>query len=166
MSFAIHGAPARQKTGTPSSLIGQAAIRQNAVSKEALSRLLTLNIGELRQQWRGVYKTQAPPNLSRELLVRALAYRMQELTLGGLRPEPRRQLLRIALQFKQTGQATIRARPELKPGTRLMRNGRVEPMTCWCSMMASPGRTRATARFPPSRERSPARRGRGRCSSG
>src|SRR5438270_263532 len=39
-------------------------------------------------------------------------------------------------------------------------------MTCWCSMMASPGRTRATARFPPSRERSPARRGRGRYSSG
>src|SRR5271155_2532741 len=39
-------------------------------------------------------------------------------------------------------------------------------MTCWCSMTASPGRTRATARFPPSRERSPARHGQGRSSSG
>jgi hypothetical protein len=46
---------------------------------------------------------------------------MQELAVGSLRPEPRRQLLRIAQQFKQTGEATIRARPELKPGTRLMR---------------------------------------------
>jgi hypothetical protein len=46
---------------------------------------------------------------------------MQELALGGLRPEPRRQLLRIARQFKETGRATIRARSELKPGTRLMR---------------------------------------------
>jgi hypothetical protein len=46
---------------------------------------------------------------------------MQELALGGLRPEPRRQLLRIAQQFKETGEARIRARPELKPGTRLMR---------------------------------------------
>jgi hypothetical protein len=27
----------------------------------------------------------------------------------------------MAQQFKQTGEATIRARPELKPGTRLMR---------------------------------------------
>jgi hypothetical protein len=121
MSLAIHDAPARQKSGEPPSPISQADNRRNAVGGEALSRLPTLDIGELRRQWRGLYKTQAPPNLSRELLVRAVAYRMQELALGGLRPEPRRQLMRIAQQFKQTGEATIRARPELKPGTRLMR---------------------------------------------
>jgi Protein of unknown function (DUF2924) len=46
---------------------------------------------------------------------------MQEVALGGLHPQPQRQLRQIARQFKQTGQATIRARPELKPGTRLMR---------------------------------------------
>ena len=96
-------------------------IKNATFCREALSRLPNLDIGELRQQWRGLYKTQAPPNLSRELLVRAVAHRMQELALGGLRPEPRRQLLRMAQQFKQTGKATIRARPELKPGTRLMR---------------------------------------------
>jgi hypothetical protein len=121
MSLAIHDAPARQKSGEPSSPVGQAANRRNAVSKEALSRLPTLDLGELRQQWRGLYKTQAPPNLSHELLVRAVAYRMQELALGGLRPEPRRQLMRIAQQFKQTGEAMIRARPNLRSGTRLMR---------------------------------------------
>jgi hypothetical protein len=112
MSLAIHDASAS---------IVRAANRQNAIRKEALSRLSGLDIGELRQQWRGFYKTQAPPHLSRELLVRAVAYRMQELALGGLRPEPQRQLLRIAQQFKETGAATMRVRPELKPGTRLMR---------------------------------------------
>ena len=117
----IHDASARQKSGEPSSSIGQAANRRNTVSKEALSRLPTLDLGELRRQWRGLYKTQAPRHLSRELLVRAIAHRMQELALGGLRPEPRCELLRIAQQFKETGAATIRARPELKPGTRLMR---------------------------------------------
>jgi hypothetical protein len=96
-------------------------IQDAATCWEALSRLPTLDIDELRQQWRGLYKTQAPPNLSRELLVRAVAHRIQELALGGLRPEPRRQLLRIAQQFKETGKATIRSRSELKPGTRLMR---------------------------------------------
>jgi hypothetical protein len=121
MSIAINEALARRKSGGPSSPIGQAANRRNAVSKEALSRLPTLDIGELREQWRGLYKTQAPPNLSRELLVRAVAYRMQELALGALRSEPRRQLLRIAQQFKNTGEAMIRARPNLRPGTRLMR---------------------------------------------
>jgi hypothetical protein len=121
MSVAINDAAARRKSGGPSSPTGQAANRQTAISKEALSRLPTLDIRELREQWRGLYKTQAPPNLSHELLVRAVAYRMQELALGGLRPEPRRRLIRIAQQFKQTGEATIRARPNLRPGTRLMR---------------------------------------------
>jgi hypothetical protein len=121
MSLKIHDAAARQKSGEPSFRIGRSANRRNAVSKEALSRLPTLDIGELRRQWRGLHKTQAPSNLSRELLVRAVAHRMQELALGGLRPEPRRQLLRIAKDFKENRAATIRTRPELKPGTRLMR---------------------------------------------
>ena len=120
MSLAIRGTSARQKSGEPSSSIGQAANR-HVVNEEALSRLLTLDIGELRRQWRGLYKTQAPQHFSRELLVRAVAFRMQEVAQGGLRPEPQRQLRRIAQQFKKTGDATMPARAELKPGTRLMR---------------------------------------------
>ena len=120
MSFAMHGTSARQKSDEPSSSIGQAANR-HAVNEEALSRLLTLDIRELRQQWRSLYKTQAPRHFSRELLVRAVAYRMQEVARGGLRPEPQRQLRRIAQQFKETGAATVRARRELRPGSRLVR---------------------------------------------
>jgi Protein of unknown function (DUF2924) len=121
MSLAIHDASARQKSGEPSSSIGRAANRQNAVSKEALSRLPKLDIGELRQQWRCLYKTEASRHLSRELLVRAVAHRMQEVALGALRPEPQRQLRRIAQELKETGEARIRGRPELKSGSRLLR---------------------------------------------
>src|SRR5207237_9557220 len=88
---------------------------------EGLSRRPELNLGELRQQWRALYKAEASPHLSRELLVRAVAYRMQEVTLGGLRPERQRQLRQIAQQFKETGAANTPPRPELKPGTRLVR---------------------------------------------
>src|ERR1700720_4397500 len=95
--------------------------RRNDLSKEALSRLPELDIGELRQQWRGLYRAEAPPHLSRELLVRAVAYRMQELALGSLRPEPQRRLHQIAQDLKAVGAARIQARLELKPGTRLMR---------------------------------------------
>ena len=91
------------------------------VCREALSRLPTLNIGELRQQWRSLYKTQAPPNLSRELQLRSVAYRMQEVALGGLRPSRQRQLRQMAQQFNRIGAANTPPRPELKPGTRLMR---------------------------------------------
>ena len=96
-------------------------IQDATACREALSRLPNLEIGELRQQWRGLYKTQPPANLSRELLLRAVAYRMQEVTVGGLRPPRQRQLRQMAQQFKQTGAANTPARPELKPGTRLVR---------------------------------------------
>jgi Protein of unknown function (DUF2924) len=66
-------------------------------------------------------KTDASPHLSRELLIRAVAYRMQEIALAGLRPERQRQLRQIAQELKQTGAAAKRFRPQLKPGARLMR---------------------------------------------
>ena len=97
------------------------AARQKDVGREALLRLPKLGLGELRQQWRILYKTEASPHLSRELLVRAVAYRMQEIALGGLRPEPQRQLRQIAQELKQTAEGAKRFRLQLKPGTRLMR---------------------------------------------
>src|SRR5205814_2994426 len=91
-------------------------------SEEAMPRRLPeLDLGALRRQWRGLYKAAAPPHLSRELLARAVAYRMQELALGSLRPEPQRRLRQIAQDVKEAGLARMSVRPELRPGTRLLR---------------------------------------------
>src|SRR5262249_15846876 len=101
---------------------GMSRVIQDATAcREALARLPELDLGELRQQWRTLYKTEASPHLSRELLLRAVAYRMQELALGGLRPERQRQLRQFAQQLKESGATRIRPRPELQPGTRLVR---------------------------------------------
>jgi hypothetical protein len=97
------------------------AIQDATACREALARLPELGLGELRQHWRALYKAEASPHLSRELLVRAVAHRMQEVALGWLRPGRQRQLLRIAQQFQQTGAANTPPRPELKSGTRLVR---------------------------------------------
>ena len=88
---------------------------------EALARLPELALSELRQQWRTLYKWDASPHLSRELLLRAVAYRMQEIAFGGLRPEHQRQLRQFAQQFKKTGEIRHRPSLELKAGTRLVR---------------------------------------------
>jgi hypothetical protein len=96
--------------------------RQNTPNREALSRLSELNLVELRDLWCHLYKSEAAPHLSRELLVRAIAYRIQEVAAGGPRLELRRQLRQIALELQQTGRLRIRA--QLKPGTRLMREWR------------------------------------------
>ena len=100
------------------------AVRDLTVCREALARLPELDLTELRQQWRTLYKCDASPHLSRELLLRAVAYRMQEVALGGLRPERQRQLRQIAQQLNQTGEISQRARLELRSGTRLVREWR------------------------------------------
>jgi hypothetical protein len=97
------------------------AIQDATAWREALLRLPKLGLGELRQQWRILYKTEASLHLSRDLLVRAVAYRMQEVALGGLSSGRQRQLHQIARQLKETGAAVTPRRPELKPGTRLVR---------------------------------------------
>src|SRR6516162_140071 len=96
--------------------------RHNKRSTEALSRLPTLDLAELQELWCRFYKTETTPRLSRELLVRAVAYRMQEVAAGGPRLELQRRLRHIALELQQTGRVSIR--PRLKSGTRLMREWR------------------------------------------
>jgi hypothetical protein len=44
------------------------AIQDATACQEALARLPELDLGELRQRWRALYKADASPHLSRELL--------------------------------------------------------------------------------------------------
>ena len=97
------------------------AIQDATACREALARLPKLGLRELRQHWRVLYKAKASPHLSRELLLRAVAYRMQEVVLGGLRPQRQRQLREFAHQLNDSQEGRVRPRPELKPGTRLVR---------------------------------------------
>jgi hypothetical protein len=97
------------------------AFQDATACREALARLRKLGLRELRQQWRVLYKADASPHLSRELLLRAVAYRMQEVVLGGLRPQRQRQLRQFAHQLNDSQEGRISPRPELKPGTRLVR---------------------------------------------
>ncbi len=48
-----------------------------------LVRLESLDLTQLRAQWKLLYEIEAPPHLSRDWLRRAVAYRIQENLLGG-----------------------------------------------------------------------------------
>jgi hypothetical protein len=61
-----------------------------------IAGLESRDLSQLRAQWKLLYETEAPPHLSRDLLRRAVAYRMQENVLGGLKPATRRLLRRVA----------------------------------------------------------------------
>ena len=63
------------------------AVTANPTGHHELSqRIAVLNeitAQQLRNEWRRLYRGQ-PPRLSRDLLIRTIAYRMQELAYGGL----------------------------------------------------------------------------------
>ncbi len=98
---------------------------------ERLAALGTLSLPEMRAEWRRLYRSAAP-RLSREMLVRALAYRIQEKAGGGLRPAISRRLKEYGGKddvMTLGGRNIADALP--KPGTRLVRewNGRTYTVT-------------------------------------
>jgi DUF2924 family protein len=68
--------------------------RQKLSAEIAL--LESLDVAQLKTRWNILYETEAPTRFSRELLMRAVAYRMQERVLGGLKPATRRLFERVA----------------------------------------------------------------------
>jgi hypothetical protein len=63
---------------------------------EELSELGGLDPTILKQRWRALYGNEPPKRISSSLLIQALAYRLQETTLGGLKSATRRLLERVA----------------------------------------------------------------------
>ena len=85
-----------------------------------LASLEQLSRAELKRRWRGLYASSCPAHMSRILLLRALAYRMQEQVLGGLDPATRRRLARAAADLAAR-RPSATSPPKIKPGTRLLR---------------------------------------------
>jgi Protein of unknown function (DUF2924) len=80
---------------------------------------------ELRKEWRRLYRGQ-PPRLSRDLLVRAIAYRIQELRYGGLSKATRRKFASL-IEARDSGAAIAKEGTQrIRAGARLIRewNGR------------------------------------------
>ena len=76
---------------------------------------------DLKERWRTLYGSEPPPRISRDLLVRALAYRIQEKALGGLKPSTRRLLAKVAADASAPRKIQVAPEPPLKPGTVLLR---------------------------------------------
>ena len=76
---------------------------------------------DLKERWRALYGTEPPRRISRDLLVRALAYRIQEQALGGLKPSTRRLLAKVAADASARRPIWVAPEPDLKPGTVLLR---------------------------------------------
>ena len=81
------------------------------------------SVEDLRSEWRRLYRS-GPPRISRDLLMRGIAYRRQELKHGGLSKTTRRKLKTLAKMFRITGRVAPDPGVSLKPGARLIREWR------------------------------------------
>ena len=88
---------------------------------ENLAALATMSPAQLRAEWRRVYRT-SPPRLTPDLLVRGIAYRLQERARGGLAPATARRLDRMAQSLLRGDALASKTELRLKPGTRLVRS--------------------------------------------
>ena len=61
-----------------------------------ITRLQALDVPALRQRWTALVGADPSPRLGRALLLRAIAYRLQEKAFAGLKPSTQRVLDRIA----------------------------------------------------------------------
>jgi Protein of unknown function (DUF2924) len=78
----------------------------------------------LKEYWRNLYQTEPPGKIHRSLLITAIAYRMQENALGGLKPSARRHLTRVAKNAADGRQVPVYPNLSPKPGTVLVRDWR------------------------------------------
>jgi Protein of unknown function (DUF2924) len=83
--------------------------------------LADLDLPALRQHWRELDGSEPPVRMSRELLIQAIAYRMQERMFGGLSRAARMKLMVAGSAAAAPSRPRLRTQHRIKPGTRLLR---------------------------------------------
>jgi hypothetical protein len=112
---------ARQETGGPSrskDLGGQA---EETDIEARLMALETLSTTDLRIEWRRLYRATPPTRLSRDLLIRGVAFRVQEQACDGLSLTIRRMLRSRSEDSDHRGGLAVSPAVILKAGTKLVR---------------------------------------------
>jgi hypothetical protein len=111
-----HEKEVHRETGEPP---GSAPPGPDAGIAARITALDALATADLRIEWRRLYRATPPTRLSRDLLLRGVAYKLQEQAHRGLSPGIQRRLR--SLVEGPDKQSRLRAAPAitLKPGTKL-----------------------------------------------
>ena len=110
----------KPKAGAPPTPIVPAIAPADVLGR--LAALKTTTTPDLKQQWRELFAAEPPP-YNRRFLESRLAYRIQELAYGGLRPETVQRLEALGEQLDGGNPVLRRIRGDDMPivGTRLVR---------------------------------------------
>jgi hypothetical protein len=107
--------------GAPTTMMAAASATDGkSPLTDRLAVLPTLGLGDLRLEWRRLFRAE-PPRLSRDIMMRAIAYRLQEIAHAGLSKVTQRRLMTLANQLETEGRIAPLPGPRIKPGCRLIR---------------------------------------------
>jgi hypothetical protein len=96
---------------------------------QKLTALAELDTTVLRREWRRLYRSHPPLHIRRDLLVLAIAWKLQERVYGGLTAAQKRKLASIGEELRKNGNLSTGPAIRLKPGLRLVREWRGETHT-------------------------------------
>lgn len=86
-----------------------------------IASLTALDLHMLRQRWIECYGVEPGNRISRQMLIQAIACKLQADALGGLGKTTRRRLARLATELRRDGQINAGRTQSAKAGTRLIR---------------------------------------------
>jgi DUF2924 family protein len=144
MNTHLASADAASLTSMPRVTIGPALPDHKELEAE-IARLRDLDNGGLRKRWHTVFGRRPPPHLTRHLLFRILAYRLQADRFGDLDGESKDLLYRSGSPEK-AGQRAVgsgRRIADVRPGTVLDRewNGRMQRVSVLAGGFSWKGKT-------------------------
>ena len=136
----LHDASARQHSGEPSCGPGPVDIRNDRLRNRDLAELESCEIAELvdqstqelRRAWRTLHHTGPPLGLSRDLIIRGLADKLQQRAQGGPTRALQRRLRILAGEFER-GAHSFDPGGVLKTGATLVRQWRGHTHTVFAS---------------------------------
>ena len=130
MKPAINNASARQRGGGPPPVPSGGGDWENRPgspdvieAERQIAELIDRSTRDLRAAWRELHRTGPPQGLSRDLLIRALAHRLQEQTHGRTSRAQQRRLQTLAREFEK-GSGSSDPGIILRTGTTLVRQWR------------------------------------------
>jgi DUF2924 family protein len=124
MDVQIGGLSMEQPGPTPQAKKARVDVgRDSDPSSPEIAHLLELDDAALKQRWTSVFKADPSPHFGRLLMVRSIAYRLQEKTFGCLKKSAERLLDRI---FDAPAEDALKRLPKARAsaGTVLIRQWR------------------------------------------
>jgi len=100
---------------------------QNVAAR--LEALEQMDHAALRVEWRRLYRGHPPKRVTRDLLMLAVAWKIQEQAYGGLGAATKRRVAELAKTLERDGDVTRNRVARVRPGAKLVREWRGETHT-------------------------------------